>query len=62
MAVREGEDEDLEQYYNPEMAEALNWYNYGGMSAIVISSPEEEAQSGETQIDDTQNGEENTEY
>ena len=41
MAVREGEDEDLEQYYNPEMSEALGWYNYGGMSPLLISSDEE---------------------
>ena len=49
------------------MAEALNWYDYGGMSPIVIAQPGEEAQSGETQHDETQYGqtqygEENTEY
>lgn len=57
MAVREEELKDTQQYYNPEMAEALNWYNYGGMSPIVIASQEEEAQSGETQ-----SGGDHTEY
>ena len=67
LAVREEELEDTQQYYNPEMAEALNWYDYGSMSPIVIAQPGEEAQSGETQYDETQygqtqNDEENTEY
>ena len=65
LAVREEELKDTQKYYNPEMAEALEWYSYGGMSPIVIASPEEEAQSGETQYGeaqngDTQYGEENT--
>ena len=67
LAVREEELKDTQKYYNPEMAEALEWYSYGGMSPIVIASPEEEAQSGETQYGeaqngDTQYGEENTDY
>lgn len=62
LAVREEELKDTQKYYNPEMAEALEWYSYGGMSPIVIASPEEEAQSGETQYGEAQNGEENTEY
>ena len=67
LAVREEELKDTQKYYNPEMAEALNWYDYGGMSPIVIAQPGEEAQSGETQHDETQYGqtqygEENTEY
>ena len=54
MAVREGEDEDLEQYYNPEMSEALGWYNYGGMSPLLISSDEEsrDEEGGQTSAEE----------
>ena len=31
----------IEGAYNPEMSEALGWYNYGGMSPLLISSDEE---------------------
>lgn len=46
MAVREEDPEKAQQYYNPEIAEALGWYSYGGMSPILISS--DEAGEGET--------------
>ncbi len=55
MSIREGEPEDLQQYYNPEMSEALGWYNYGGMSPLLIAS-EEEADNEEDSTDENQDG------
>lgn len=49
LAVREEKAEDAQQYYNPVTAEEMNWYNYGGMNQIIVSSgeQEEEEEQGE---------------
>ena len=35
------EEEEWSEYYNPQVAEAIEWYNYGGM--IPLDIPEDAA-------------------
>lgn len=44
LAVREEEEKDARQYYNPVTAEEMNWSNYGGMLPIIVSTDEQEEQ------------------